>query len=356
MGRPPFPITELDYELPQRLIAQVPAERRTDSRLLVLDRATGELQDRRFCDLLEMLGPSDLLVLNNTRVLSAKFRLERRTGGRIDGLFLCEPSAGVWEVLLRNASRLKPGEALDFVAGKDGVRRIVRADENLGQGRWMLCVEPKAPAAEVLADVGRSPLPPYVRRGVEADAHDHTDAERYQTVYATQPGAVAAPTAGLHFSTAVLDELNGRGVQRVEVTLHVGLGTFAPVNVDDLARHAMHAEWYSLSPPAAECLNAHRGAGGRIVAVGTTSTRVLESCVDTAERFQPGSGWTRKFCYPPYPFRGVDGLLTNFHLPRSTLLALVMAFAGAEPIRRAYRHAVAEEYRFFSYGDAMFIR
>ncbi len=364
-GRGAFPITELDYELPERLIAQVPAERRTDSRLLVLDRATGELRDRRFSDLAEMLGSSDLLVLNNTRVLPAKFRLQRRTGGRIDGLFLHERAAGVWEVMLRGASRLKSDEALDFIGVESarrgqlalagGERWTVRAGENLGQGRWVVRVEPADLAVDVLARVGRSPLPPYIRRGSEGDDHDALDTQCYQTIYARQPGAVAAPTAGLHFTAPLLEELTRRGVERVELTLHVGLGTFAPVTVGDLAEHQMHAEWFSLEPASADRINRHRASGGRIVAVGTTSVRARESCVNAAGRVEPHSAWTRKFCYPPYEFRGVDALLTNFHLPRSTLLALVMAFAGVEPIRRAYRHAVEREYRFFSYGDAMFI-
>ncbi|MFH0983088.1 MAG: tRNA preQ1(34) S-adenosylmethionine ribosyltransferase-isomerase QueA [Planctomycetota bacterium] len=345
----------MDYDLPERLIAQVPAPQRTDSRLLVLDRSTGRLQDRRFAELAEILDPTDLLVLNNTRVVPAKFRLLRSTGGRIDGLFLQEQVAGVWEVMLRNASRLRRDEPLTFVSRQDARRWTVHAGENLGQGRWTVRVEPAEAAADILASVGRAPLPPYIRRAAADDAHDRLDAERYQTVYAKPPGAVAAPTAGLHFTEPLLDDLAQRGVDRVEVTLHVGMGTFAPVTVDDLARHPMHAEWYALDPPAAERINRHRANGGRIVAVGTTSVRVLESCVDAEGRVRAGSGWTRKFCYPPYHFRGVDALLTNFHLPRSTLLALVMAFAGVEPIRRAYRHAVAQEYRFFSYGDAMFI-
>ncbi len=363
----------MEYELPERLIAQTPAERRTDSRLLVLDRGTGELQDRRFGDLVEFLRPGDVLVVNNTRVLPAKFRLRRRTGGRIEGLFLHERALGVWEVLLRNATRLKPDEVLTFVRDRKGDSSLwessplgpvvqrglspssLQLDQNLGRGQWVVQVKPAQAAGDILARVGRTPLPPYLRRKTAEDAHDRLDAERYQTVYATQPGAVAAPTAGLHFTAPLLDELSRRGVERVELTLHVGLGTFAPVMVDDLADHPMHAEWYALAPLAAGTINHHRAAGRRIVAVGTTSVRVLESCVDAAGRLAPGSGWTRLLCYPPYEFRAVDALLTNFHLPRSTLLALVMAFAGIEPIRRAYLHAIERAYRFYSYGDAMLI-
>ncbi len=367
-----FSITELDYELPERLIAQVPAKHRSGSRLLVLDRATGELQDRSFDDLPGCLTPDALLVMNNTRVLPAKFRLQRRTGGKIDGLFLHERERGVWDVLLRNAARVKPDEILTFVApvesgpreaapaaasgpGTEPTLAVARLREGFGEGRWVVSIEPADPAADVLARVGRTPLPPYIRRRDSADACEPLDAERYQTVYATQPGAVAAPTAGLHFTPELLERLAARGIERVELTLHVGLGTFAPIAVNDLADHPMHAERYTLDAAAAERIKRHRAAGGRIVAVGTTSVRVLESCADADGVVQPGSGWTRIFCYPPYRFRAVDALLTNFHLPRSTLLALVMAFAGVEPIRRAYRHAVAQEYRFFSYGDAMLI-
>ena len=350
-----FPITELDYELPERLIAQVPVDRRADSRLLVVHRATGELQDRGFGELVDILRPCDLLVLNNTRVLPAKFKLRRRTGGRIDGLFLHERTAGVWEVMLRGAARLKPEEALSFIGLRSAERWTVRPGENLGLGRWVVRVEPGDTAADVLPRIGRPPLPPYVHRRDDDPDLDRLDMKRYQTVYASRPGAVAAPTAGLHFTGRLLDELADRGVDRVELTLHVGIGTFAPVTADDLAEHEMHAEWCSLDAAAADRVNQCRAAGGRTVAVGTTSVRVLESCVDAAGRLRPQSDWTRTFCYPPYDFRGVDVLLTNFHLPRSTLLALVMAFAGVERTRRAYRHAVAREYRFFSYGDAMLI-
>ena len=362
-----FPLAELDYDLPEHLIAQVPAERRSASRLLILDRSTGELQDQCFSALPDRLEPNALLVMNNTRVLPAKFRLQRRTGGKIDGLFLHEREPGLWDVLLRNAARVKPDELLTFVASDEAAPpaahlppaeptpHVARLREGLGEGRWVVSIEPAGPAADVLAQVGRTPLPPYIRRRDSAAAREPLDAERYQTVYATRPGAVAAPTAGLHFTNELLERLTARGIERVELTLHVGLGTFAPIAVNDLADHPMHAEWYTLDAAAAERINRHRAAGGRIVAVGTTSVRVLESCADADGLVHPGSGWTRIFCYPPYRFRAVDALLTNFHLPRSTLLALVMAFAGVEPIRRAYRHAVAQEYRFFSYGDAMFI-
>ena len=350
-----FPVTELDYELPERLIAQVPAEQRADSRLMVVDRATGALLDRGFRELVGILRPCDLLALNNTRVLPAKFGLRRRTGGRMEGLFLHEREAGVWEVMLRGASRLKPDEPLSFVGPGNAQRWTVRAGENLGQGRWVVRVEPGDAAAAVLPGIGRSPLPPYIHRRSDDSDLDRLDAKRYQTVYAKRPGAIAAPTAGLHFTGKLLDELFERGVDRIELTLHVGMDTFAPVTADDLAEHEMHAEWYSLDSATADRVNQCRATGGRIVAVGTTTVRVLESCVDSAGLIQPQSGWTRTFCYPPYDFRAVDVLLTNFHLPRSTLLALVMAFAGVERTRRAYRHAVAQEYRFFSYGDAMLI-
>ena len=375
-GVPGFPVAELDYELPPELIAQSPAAERSDSRLLVFDRTDGSMTDRRFADLPTLLTADDLLVTNNTRVIPARFELRRATGGRIDGLFLHEPEVGVWEVMLKNAARVKPGERLDFVRagvraarGDSGLASTIRNPvdatkakvstairNSLGQGQYVLRIDPPRSAIDVLSEFGRPPLPPYIRRQPTGDERDVLDTQRYQTVYARRPGAVAAPTAGLHFTPVLLDELAQRGVGRVEVTLHVGMGTFAPVTVDDLRDHEMHAERYVITEEAAERISSHRARGGRILAVGTTSARVLESCVSAEGDVRAGNGWTSIFCYPPYRFRSVDALITNFHLPRSTLLALVMAFAGIEPIRRAYQHAIEARYRFYSYGDAMLIR
>jgi S-adenosylmethionine:tRNA ribosyltransferase-isomerase len=350
-----FPVAELDYDLPRELIAQVPLPERGASRLLIVDRQADRPMDAVFGDLPRHLHSGDLLVFNDTRVVPAKFLLRRQTGGRLDGLFLRELAPGEWEVLLNGAGRLKPDESLVVEPETDGAELRVAA--RLGGGRWRVRVCPSEPAAALLERVGQAPLPPYISRARQPEpAVAARDRSRYQTVYATRPGAVAAPTAGLHFTERVLDDLRRRGVETASVTLHVGLGTFAPVKVDDLRDHRMHPEWCELPSEMAAAVARCRRGGGRVVAVGTTSLRVLESKAAGDGLVNSGADWTGLFCYPPYDFRVVDALLTNFHLPRSTLLALVMAFAGVERTRAAYRHAVEARYRFFSYGDAMLIR
>lgn len=352
---------DFDYPLPPEFIAQEPLPGRDESRLMVLRRPTAGLAHHVFAELPDLLGPGDLLVLNDTRVIPAKFFCRRRTGAKIEGLFLREPSPGQWEVLLKNAGRCRPDETIDLVA-PDAVELVLR--QRRGQGRWLVDVRPARPAAEILAAAGRTPLPPYIHRSADPaqpDAHEPADRARYQTVYAARDGAVAAPTAGLHFTESVLAELAGRGVATARVTLHVALGTFAPVKGDDLASHRMHSEWYELPAAAAEAVNDARSAGRRIVAVGTTSVRVLESAADAAGSVRAAEGWTDLFLYPPADFRAVDALITNFHLPRSTLLMLVAAFcspgstAGLRMILDAYAEAVRARYRFYSYGDAMLI-
>ena len=350
-----FPVDELDYDLPRELIAQVPLPDRGASRLLIMDRQADRPRDAVFGDLPRHLDSGDLLVFNDTRVVPAKFLLRRQTGGRLDGLFLRELAPGEWEVLLNGAGRLKPDESLVVEPETDGAELRVAA--RLGGGRWRVRVCPSELAAALLERIGQAPLPPYISRSRQPDpAVAGQDRSRYQTVYATRPGAVAAPTAGLHFTERVLDDLRRRGVETAGVTLHVGLGTFAPVKVDDLRDHRMHSEWCELPSETAAAVARCRRGGGRVVAVGTTSLRVLESRAAGDGLVSSGADWTGLFCYPPYHFRVVEVLLTNFHLPRSTLLALVMAFAGVERTRAAYRHAVEARYRFFSYGDAMLIR
>ena len=348
-------VSDFDYELPAGLIAQEPASGRGRSRLMVLHRGSGRIAHHVFADLPCFLEPGDVLVLNDTRVIPARFECRRRTGGRIEGLFLREISPGRWEVMLRGAGRCRRGEALDLV-GDASVR--VTLEENLSGGTWRVRVRPPARAVEVLERVGRTPLPPYIRRPAEGD--DGRDRRAYQTVYARRPGAVAAPTAGLHFTRGMLRRLRRNGVENGSFTLHVGVGTFAPVRVERLADHRMHAEWYEVSAAAAEVLASARRRKRRIVAVGTTSVRVLETVAalgGASER----SGWTDLFIYPPWRFRAVDAMLTNFHLPRSTLLMLVAAFCtpgrteGVEVVREAYRQAIREGYRFYSYGDAMLV-
>ena len=350
---------DFDFDLPQSLIAQQPLDSRDASRLMVLRRATGEAAHRTFSDLPDLLRPDDLLVINDTRVIPARFFCRRATGGKIEGLFTRETVPGQWDVMLKGAGRCTVGERLELIG--DDVELTLAA--KLGEGCWRITVEPARPAVDVLDRAGRTPLPPYIRR---PDAsHDTDDRQRYQTVYADQPGAVAAPTAGLHFTEAVFDALAARGVETLTLTLHAGLGTFLPVKVDRPADYHMHAEWYELSADAAERLNAARRQGRRIVAVGTTSVRVLETVARDApaggDLFHPASGWTDIFLYPPAEFRATDALITNFHLPRSTLVMLVAAFCspgetgGIPMILNAYAQAARREYRFFSYGDAMLV-
>lgn len=350
-----FPTDQLDYELPEALIAQEPLADRSASRMLVVERSSRRLTDAGVQSLPDWLTAGDTLVLNDTRVLPAKFALRRATGGVIHALFVAERERGQWDVLLRGANRLREGEELAFVTECEApLVRTVRRGE---RGQWRIAVEggDGCTPASVLAKVGRMPLPPYIKRDPQMDARDAQDRSRYQTVYASKDGAIAAPTAGLHLTDAMLGGLAVKGVAVEHVTLHVGYGTFAPVEAANLADHAMHSESYEMSAETARRLREARSAGGRIVAVGTTSARVLETTWRDSQWAGASSGATDLFCYPPYRLGGVDVLLTNFHLPRSTLIALVMSFAGVELTRRAYTHAVAQAYRFYSYGDAMLI-
>ena len=349
--RQSFPAAELAYHLPPERIAQHPAEPRDASRLLVLDRATGGITHTVFSRIGEWLRPGDCLVLNNTRVLPARFFCRRSTGGRVEGLFLHADEAG-WRVLLKPAARLRVGERLSCEGAPD---RGLLLRERSERGVWTVAPEPPESPETLLARIGQTPLPPYIRRDGAPPAED---AARYQTVYARHAGAVAAPTAGLHFTPELLARLREQGVATAEVTLHVGMGTFAPIEVADLRDHRMHAEWFDCPAETLERIAAARAAGGRIVAVGTTSARVLESLAGPGATLVAGEtrrDWTDIFICPPYEFRQLDALLTNFHLPGSTLLALVMALGGVEPVRRAYADAIAREYRFYSYGDAMLL-
>ena len=352
-----FDIRTLEYDLPEELIAQHPAPARERARLLVVEPGMNELRDLHIPDLPGLLAPGDLLVLNDTKVLPAKFVAHRTTGGVIEGLYIHEEKHGLWRVMLKGAKRLREGETLT-IASRDGGTLPATVAAKLEDGHWHLRIEAEGSVEEILGRFGRTPLPPYIRRDAEqARQHDADDRLRYQTVFAREPGAVAAPTAGLHLTASLLEAVRARGVEIAYVTLHVGIGTFKPISTERLADHLMHEERYDLSPATADAVRRCRAHGGRVVAVGTTSVRVLESAADGRESrtVLPKSGITDIFIYPPYEFRVVDVLLTNFHLPKSTLLALVMAFAGIEPIHRAYRHAIARRYRFFSYGDAMLL-
>ena len=340
-----LPTSAFDYALPPERIAQHPAARRDESRLLVLERATGVTRHLRFSDLPSLVAPGDALVLNETRVLPARILGRKPTGAPAEVLLL-RPLAGAapsrWLALVRPGGKLKPGRVIDVA---DDFR--IRVVDSTPEGERIVELE-TADADAAIRRYGRMPLPPYIERDADAE-----DAERYQTVYARAAGSVAAPTAGLHFTTDLLGAIEARRAEIVRLVLHVGVGTFRPVEVEDPAAHRMHAEWYEVPDAAAARLNAVRAAGGAIWAVGTTVARTLETAAGDDGLVRPGSGWTDIFIRPPYRFRAVDRLITNFHLPRSTLLMLVAAFGGHDAVMAAYREAVEREYRFYSYGDAM---
>lgn len=337
--------SDFNYDLPQELIAQTPLERRDGSRLMTLNRETGEISHRHFFDLPEFLKPGDTLVLNDSRVLPARLYGKRNpTGGAVELLLLKEGSDGSWECLARPGRKLKPGEEVSFGDGELTATIL----EDLGEGKKRVQFHFEGIFLEVLERLGKMPLPPYIKEELQ-------NGERYQTVYSKVVGSAAAPTAGLHFTPELLERIKGMGVNIAYVTLHVGLGTFRPVAVEDVQSHHMHSEFCMISAETAEILNNTKKNGGRIVCVGTTSCRTLESFAHEDGTFQESSGWTEIFIYPGYRFKAMDALVTNFHLPESTLLMLVSAFAGKDHVMAAYEEAVKEKYRFFSFGDAMFI-
>lgn len=341
---------DLDFELPAGLIAQTPPQKRESARLLHYRRADQSIAHRTFSDLPSLLRPDDLLVFNDTKVTPARFLLRKPAGGAVDGLFLHEIAPGQWEVLLRNA-----GSAASQLLHFDGRPDIhVHIAQSKGQGRYVVRLAPPAAAMPLLEEVGRMPLPPYIKRQRGGDPRDELDRGRYQTVYARHPGAIAAPTAGLHFTPQLLEAIGSRGVERTFVTLHVGMGTFKPVSAGKLEDHIMHEERYHISPQAAEALNRAEAEHRRIIAVGTTSVRVLESH-PAGQPFAPSAGQTGIFIHPPYQWKRVHSLITNFHLPRSTLIALVAAMVGIEQQKWIYDQAIRHRYRFFSYGDAMWV-
>ncbi len=342
---------DLDFHLPPELIAQTPSPERSTSRLLHYRRSDGQIRHHQFADLVAILRAGDLLVFNDTRVIPARFYLHKSSGGRIEGLFLVESEPGIWMAMLRNMGDARRGTILRFETEPEMSAEILR---NLGGGEFQLQINSKEPARAILDRLGRMPLPPYIKRDKHRDSLDELDRLRYQTVYAREDGAVAAPTAGLHFTPELLERLKEAGVERAFVTLHVGVGTFKPILTDTLESHPMHSERYSISASAADALNLAKHQGRRIIAVGTTAARVLES-QDIGQPIAACEDQTSIFIYPPYQWRFVDGLLTNFHLPRSTLIALVAAMVGLEEQRRIYAEAISQRYRFFSYGDAMLV-
>ncbi len=336
------------YDLPEELIAQDPLADRSSSRLMVLDKKTGRTEHRIFKDIIEYLNPGDCLVINDTKVIPARLIGEKEgTGAAIEVLLLKrkEDMVNTWEVLVKPGKKAKPGTRISFGNGKlvGEVIDIVEEGDRLIQFSFDGIFE------EILDELGQMPLPPYITHKLE-------DKNRYQTVYAKHEGSAAAPTAGLHFTNELLAEIEAKGVKIARVTLHVGLGTFRPVKVENILDHHMHSEYYEISEEAADTINSVKQSGGRIIAVGTTSTRTLESVADTHGCIKPCRGWTDIFIYPGYEFKAIDCLITNFHLPESTLIMLVSALAGKDNVMAAYREAVENRYRFFSFGDAMFIK
>lgn len=338
-------LEEFDYYLPEELIAQTPLKERDHSRLLILDKNTGKITHERFDNIIDYLTDNDVLVINNTKVIPARLiGVKEETNAVIEVLMLKEIESNIWECLCKPAKRVKIGTIINFnnllkleciYEGEDGIRHFKFIYEGI--------------LMEILDKLGEMPLPPYIHEKLE-------DKNRYQTVYAKKDGSAAAPTAGLHFTKDLMDKIKEKGIQIKEITLHVGLGTFRPVSVDDVTKHKMHSEYYEMDKETAEFLNNAKKEGKRIIAVGTTTTRTLETIMNLYGEFKECSGWTDIFIYPGYEFKAIDSLITNFHLPKSTLVMLVSAFAGKDKIMNAYKEAVDNKYRFFSFGDSMFIK
>lgn len=339
-------VEDFNYNLPEELIAQTPLEKRDASRLLVLDKKTGTIEHRHFKDIIDYLEKGDTLVLNDTKVLPARLIGQKEeTFAIIEILLLKNTSGDNWECLVKPARRVKVGTIVNFGNGKLKAECIAVGEEGIRHFKLLY----SGILMEILEELGSMPLPPYIHEKL-------TDQSRYQTVYAKEVGSAAAPTAGLHFTKALLKQIADKGINIAYITLHVGLGTFRPVSVDTIEEHEMHSEYFSMTKEVADLLNQTKKSGKRIIAVGTTSTRTLETIMTKYNTFKECSGWTNIFIYPGYKFKGIDCLSTNFHLPKSTLVMLVSALAGRENILNAYNEAVKEKYRFFSFGDAMFIK
>lgn len=343
-------LDDFDFTLPPELIAQFPVDKRDRSRLMLVDRTQSTFTHEVFCNIGAYLRPHDVLVVNDTKVIPARLRGRKvRTGGKVEILLLHERSPGTWEVLLRPAAKVALGTVVEFGHG------LLRGEIVQRQSDGSIVMDFTPPDVyPLLEQCGEVPLPPYIKRQAGKGRHPG-DVERYQTVYAQHPGAVAAPTAGLHFTAELLAGLEQQGIRRAAITLHIGWGTFQPMRVSDVTQHRMGKEFYRLTAVDAHCIQQARAHGGRVIAVGTTVTRALETIAAYTGTLSAASGWSELFIYPGYQFRAVDALITNFHLPRSTLFLLVSAFAGRERMLEAYRTAIAQRYRFYSYGDAMFI-
>lgn len=339
-------VKDFDYYLPEELIAQDPLEDRSSSRLMVLDKKTGEVKHKVFKDIIDYLMPGDCIVLNNTKVIPARlYGAKEGTNAKIEVLLLKRKENDIWETLVKPGKKAKPGTRIIF---GDGIL-VGEVVDIVEEGNRLIKFYYDGIFEEILDQLGQMPLPPYI-------THELKDKNRYQTVYAKYDGSAAAPTAGLHFTKELLDKVKEKGVDIAEVTLHVGLGTFRPVKVENVLDHHMHSEFYMVSQEAADKINLAKKNGHRIISVGTTSTRTLESAADENGYLKETSGWTDIFIYPGYKFKVIDGLITNFHLPQSTLVMLVSALAGRENVLNAYEEAVKEKYRFFSFGDAMYIK
>ena len=337
---------DFDFYLPEELIAQTPLEKRDSSRLLVLDKKTGDISHKHFTDIIDYMEKGDTLVLNDTKVMPARlYGVKEETSAAIEVLLLKDEGNNIWECLTRPAKRIKEGTIVSFGEGKLKAVCIEVLDEGIRKFR----LEYKGILYEILDELGEMPLPPYIHEKLK-------NKDRYQTVYAKNVGSAAAPTAGLHFTEDLLNKIKNKGVNIAYVTLHVGLGTFRPVNVEDVTKHKMHSEYYVMSKEVADLLNKTKKSGHKIIAVGTTSTRTLETITSLYGKFKECSGWTDIFIYPGYELKGIDYLITNFHLPKSTLVMLVSALAGKDNIMKAYNEAVKEKYRFFSFGDSMLIK
>lgn len=337
---------DFDFELPEELIAQTPIKNRDQSRMLVLDKKTGEIEHKHFNNILDYLNENDVLVLNDTKVMPARlYGQKEETNALIEVLLLKEKTNNTWECLVKPAKRVKIGTVVNFGDGILKAKCIEIKDEGIRVFKLMY----DGILYEILDKLGEMPLPPYIHEKLE-------DKDRYQTVYAKNIGSAAAPTAGLHFTKELLEKVKEKGITVLYITLHVGLGTFRPVNVEDVTKHKMHSEFYMMSKETAEILNKAKKNNQRIISVGTTTTRTLETIMNLYDEFRECSGWTSIFIYPGYEFKAIDSLITNFHLPKSTLLMLVSALAGKDKIMKAYHEAVKEKYRFFSFGDSMFIK
>ena len=349
MSETPYKISDYDYDLPKHLIAQYPTTRRDESRLLVLHKESSKIEHRKFYEIIEYLNCGDVLVLNDTKVSPARILGTRTTGGRVEGLIIREIEENTWEVLLQSNHRLKENEFLTFDNNVKG-KILYRNDT----GSWIIRVEDKKKFTEMLESSGRMPLPPYIKRNSNNKLQGIHDDERYQTIYAKKMGAIAAPTAGLHFTTNLLQKISCKGIKIVYITLHVGLGTFKPIHKEDFRQHTIHKEFYNIPEEAVDTINKAKSLGKKIFATGTSTCRVLETIAQN-HTTEKRSGWTNLFIYPPYKFKLTDSLITNFHLQRSTLILLASAFAGRENIATSYEEAKSLNYRFYSYGDCMLI-